>query len=210
MGNKETINPFEIGVKREIKERKAKHPNNSHHLESSFSVIHCWSRMKHLWLMALDLSLHFHTGASTCPPNICTLKCNKHLSPSEQRPLLFPVEDPEPGAIPALPACCPSHVRSQPHLFTPNHPCSQVHYSLSHPRFLSLPVSLRSRPHTSSRVIGRTHLWNLITLLLRTLWSFPITAQVSPRPLQRPTGPPHPCSPSVLPQPLSTSFGASS
>lgn len=65
--------------------------------------------------MALDLSVHFHTGASSCPPNICTRKCDKRLFPSEQRPVLFAVEDPEPGAIPApTPASLLPQLRQRP------------------------------------------------------------------------------------------------
>ena len=108
------------------------------------------------------------------------------------------------------PACCPGCVKSQPHLFTPNHCCSEALTHRSHPRSLSLPVSLQSRPphfiqsdwEDPSVESHHSSAQNLLKLSRH--------CPREPMSLTETCGPPHPCSPSAVPQPLSTGFGTSS
>ena len=206
----ETINPFLIGVKLRDK-GKAKHPNNSHHLETGFSVIHCQSRMKHLWLMAqtsLSISTLVHPPAHPTFAHASVLSISFPLKKGHWSSLLR-TRSLAPS-LPWTPASLLPRLRQKP--TTSLHPKPLLFWGTyrSHPRSLSLPVSLQSRPphfiqsdredpsveshHSSSQ--------NLLKLSRH--------CPREPMSLTETCGPPHPCSPSAVPQPLSTGFGTSS
>lgn len=162
--------------------------------------------------MAPDLSLHFHTGASTCPPNTCTRKCTKHLFPSEKRPLVFPVEDPEPSTIPApntsqLAALTASEAN---HISSPQTTAVLRYLLTGLTQDPYLPVCLQLRPphfiqsdrEDTSVESHHSSAQNPLKLSRH--------CPREPTSLTETRGPPHPCSPSAVPQPLSTGFGTSS